>query len=128
MATPNSNRLFSRVTRFALLLEFILFVTLLLFTKSLLYGIISLAAAVFTISGFQLMIKGFDKFIHRQKGMPLALYALFKLLLIFLAFYLLSRFSVMAVISFTLGLSMIVGGIMVEAFTQVYRELFNGRT
>jgi len=98
------------------------------FTKNLLYGIMALAGAAFAIFGFIVMIKAFDNFVYRRKGGVLVGLSLVKLLLVTGLIYLLSRHSLLAVLSFAAGLLTPIGGIMAEALCQMGKALFHGRT
>jgi hypothetical protein len=112
----------------AVFIAVLIFIVLLIFTKNLLYCIIALIAAALAITGFIIMIKTFDSYVAGQKRGALLIVSLSKLTLITTLYYLLSLHSMIAVMSFTLGLLIIVGGIMVEGAFQMYTGLFNGRT
>lgn len=99
------------------------------FTKSLIYCIITLLATIIGILSFLTMIKIIDRYLTKQKGKFLIfISSFFKIVLIIAIFYLLSKISDAAIFFFILGLSTVVLSIMIEGAYQIFRNISNGRT
>lgn len=99
------------------------------FTKSIIYCIITLLATIVGILSFLIMIKIIDRYLTKQKGKFLFFFSSFlKIVLIIAIFYPLSKISDAAILFFILGLSTVVLAIMIESAYQIFRNISNGRT
>ena len=99
------------------------------FTKSLIYCIITLLATLVGILSFLAMIKIIDRYLTKQKGKFLIFFSSFlKIVLIIAIFYPLSKISDAAIFFFILGLFTVVLSIMIESAYQIFRNISNGRT
>jgi hypothetical protein len=135
MEKTTSSQLIKRLIKLAILTSGLLLFPIYFFTKSLFYSIICCSGAIISISGFILMIKMTDRVLKNGKGQLLfALALFFKLAVIALSVYLVSRVSVSAVLFLILGLSIIVIAIGMEGIYQLFhsknknmRGVFNGR-
>ena len=123
------------VLKLAIVTQGLFIIPIYFFTKSIFYSIIFCSGAIISISGFILMIKMTDRVLNKGKGQLLFAMALFfKLGVIALSVYLVSRVSVSAVFFHILGLSIIVIVIGMEGIYQLFhskkknmRGIFNGR-
>jgi hypothetical protein len=123
MEKITSSQLIKRLIILALVILFLLMIPIYIFTKSIFYSIIFCSGAIISISGFILMIKMTDRVLTRRKGQLLFTVALFfKLAVIALSLYLVSRVSGSAVIFLILGLSVIVIAIGMESIYQLYHS------
>ena len=135
MEKKTSSQLIKRLIKLAIVTTVLLMIPIYFFTKSIFYSIIFCSGAIISISGFLLMIKMTDRVLNTEKGQPLFAMALFfKLGVIALSVYLVSRVSVSAVLFHILGLSIIVIAIGMEGIYQLFhsrnkkmRSVFNGR-
>jgi hypothetical protein len=136
MEKNTSPQLIKRLIKLAIVTPVLLIIPIYIFTKSVFYSIIFCSGAILSISGFILMIKMTDRVLNKGKGHLLYAMALFfKLGVIALSVYLVSRVSVSAVLFYILGLSIIVIAIGMEGIYQLFhsknknmRGVFNGRT
>jgi hypothetical protein len=135
MEKKTSSQLIKRLIKLAIVTLGILMIPIYFFTKSMFYSIIFCSGAIISISGFILMIKMTDRVLNKGKGQLLFAMALFfKLGVIALSVYLVSRVSGSAVLFHILGLSIIVIAIGMEGIYQLFhsrnknmRGVFNGR-
>lgn len=98
-----------------------------IFTKDLIYCIITFVASAIAISGFFIMIKLIDKYFKTGEGKTLFFFFMFlKLVIISAVFYPVSRVSEQAILFYILGLSIIVISAMIEGFYQIYRSFTHG--
>lgn len=111
----------------SILIQVILVFFIYIFTKNSIYIIITLLAAVISISGFMMMIKIIDRIITAGKGTGLFFISgFFKLVIIAAIFYPISKISESAVLFYILGLSTIVISILFESCYQLFRKMSNG--
>ncbi len=135
MEKTTSSQLIKRLIKQAIVTTGLLMIPIYFFTKSIFYSIIFCSGAIIIISGFIIMIKMTDRVLNKGKGQLLFAMALFfKLGVIALSVYLVSRVSVSAVLFHILGLSIIVIAIGMEGIYQFFhsrnknmRSVFNGR-
>ena len=135
MEKTTSSQLIKRLIKQAIVTTGLLMIPIYFFTKSIFYSIIFCSGAIISISGFIIMIKMTDRVLNKGKGQLLFAMALFfKLGVIALSVYLVSRVSVSAVLFHILGLSIIVIAIGMEGIYQLFhsrnkkmRSVFNGR-
>jgi hypothetical protein len=123
MEKITSSQLIKRLIILAIVTLVLLMIPIYIFTKSIFYSIIFCSGAIISISGFILMIKMTDRVLNQRKGQLLFTVALFfKLGVIALSLYLVSRVSGSAVIFLILGLSVIVIAIGMEGIYQLYHS------
>ena len=135
MEKTTSSQLIKRLIIRAIVTSCLLMVPIYFFTKSVFYSIIFCSGAIISISGFIIMIKMTDRLLNKGKGQLLFVMALFfKLGVIALSVYLVSRVSFNTLPFFILGLSIIVIAIGMEGIHQLFRSrnknmrgVFNGR-
>ncbi|MCK4943916.1 MAG: ATP synthase subunit I [Candidatus Aminicenantes bacterium] len=129
MAKENNTRIIKRILRISMVSQIIIIGLIYVFTKSLIYCIITLLATIIGILSFLTMIKIIDRYLTKQKGKFLIfISSFFKIVLIIAIFYLLSKISDAAIFFFILGLSTVVLSIMIEGAYQIFRNISNGRT
>ncbi len=129
MAKENNTRIIKRILRISMVSQIIIIGLIYVFTKSLIYCIITLLATIIGILSFLTMIKIIDRYLTKQKGKFLIfISSFFKIVLIIAIFYLLSKISDAAIFFFILGLSTVVLSIMIEGVYQIFRNISNGRT
>ena len=127
MKKENSNQILKRIVVTSILLQIISFLVIFIFTKRLIYSIISLLAATISFAGFILMIKLIDKILKTKKGNGLFfLFGFFKMVVIALVFYPISKISDIAVVIYIYGLSTIILAIMVEGGYQLFKKQYHG--
>ncbi len=98
-----------------------------IFTKNIIYCIITLWASTIALLGFSIMIKLIDKYFKTGKGKALFFLFMFsKLALISAIFYPVSRISEEAILFYILGLSVIVISTITEGIYQIYRSFTHG--
>jgi len=118
-----SSRMIKRLLKMSVYSSLILMVLIFIFTKYFFYSIIFLLGAIISISGFLLMIKMIDRILKKGKGQWLFFLVLFaQLIVITLAFYVVSRVAKGAVLVHILGLSIIVLAIFMEGIYQFSRK------
>jgi hypothetical protein len=135
MEKKTSSQLINRLIKLAIVTPVLLMIPIYFFTKSMFYSIIFCSGAIISISGFVIMIKMTDRVLNTGKGQLLFAMALFfKLGVIALSVYLVSRVSLNAVLFHILGLSIIVIAIGMEGIYQLFHSrnknmgsVFNGR-
>ena len=135
MEKKTSPQLIKRLIKLAIITLVLLMIPIYFFTKSMFYSIIFCSGAIISISGFVIMIKMTDRVLNTGKGQLLFAMALFfKLGVIALSVYLVSRVSIIAVLFHILGLSIIVIAIGMEGIYQLFHSrkkkmesVFNGR-
>jgi len=129
MAKENNTRIIKRILRISIVSQIIIIGLIYVFTKSLIYCIITLLATIIGILSFLTMIKIIDRYLTKQKGKFLIFFSsFFKIVLIIAIFYPLSKISDAAIFFFILGLSTVVLSIMIEGAYQIFRNISNGRT
>jgi hypothetical protein len=123
MEKTTSSQLIKRLIKLAFVTSGLLMIPIYFFTKSMFYSIICCSGAIISISGFILMIKMTDRVLKNGKGQLLFAMALFfKLGVIALSVYLVSRVSFSAVLFHILGLSIIVIAIGMEGIYQLFHS------
>ena len=129
MQKETSDILIRRIFKISFYLEFIAPILIYFFTKKAFYSILFLLGSVISQVGFLLMIHMIDKCLKKKKGFLLFfITGLGKMVVISLAFFLISRVSKTAVLFYMGGISLIVAAIMAEAVSQFFRSFRNGRT
>ena len=129
MKKENSKIIFSRIIKNSIIIEGASLVFIFFFTKDLLCCIISFMAAFLSVAGFLVMILIIDKYTKEKCKLSFFFFiSSSKFILITLGFYLASIISLEAALFFLLGISVIVMGIIGEAFYQIYRNFVSGRT
>ena len=107
--------------------EIISIITILFFTKSLIYCIISITGAAISISGFVLLIQLTDRMLKKGKGKAMFfLLAQAKLLVIAGVFYALSRLTKFGAVFFIQGIAIVYLAIIIEGLSQLFGNLSNG--
>jgi len=107
--------------------EILAVVLIFLFTKSIIYCIISLTGAAIGITGFFILIRQTDRILEKGKGKTMFfLSGLVKLLVIVGTFYLISVLAQNGIIYFIQGLVMIYLGIAGAGVQRLFRNLFHG--
>jgi len=98
-----------------------------IFTKSIIYCIISITGATISIAGFTLLIHSTDRLLKKGKGKTMFfLLAQAKLVVIAGTFYALSRLTKIGVVFFIQGIAVIYLAILVEGLIQLAGNLDNG--
>ena len=117
----------SRVTGKAIAAEIISLIIIFIFTKSVIYCIISITGAAISIAGFVLLIKSTDRMLKKGKGKVMFfLLAQVKLLIIAGVFYALSRLTKTGLVFYVQGIVIIYLAIMIEGLLNLARRLGNG--
>ena len=129
MEKENKPNIIKKILAMSMISQIIITSLIYIFTKNIIYCIITLLATAIGISSFLVMIKLVDRYIKKKRGRLLFFACTFlKIILISSIFYLLSRISDKAILFFMLGLSTIVISIIIEGTYQIFRNISNGRT
>lgn len=127
MEKKADTNIINRILRISVISQIILIIFIYFFTNNYLYCIITILAAIIGITGFVIMIKSLDKCLSSGRKKAIFFITGFvKLIVISLAFILISRISETAVLFYLLGLSVIVISAMIEGAYQIYRSFSNG--
>jgi hypothetical protein len=106
----------AKVAGKALAAEAVALILIFIFTKSIIYCIISLTGAAISITGFVLLIKSTDRMLKKGKGKVMFfLLAQGKLLIIAGVFYALSRLTKSGIIFYVQGITITYLAIVIEA-------------
>lgn len=127
MRKKNSRDIPDAVIGKAVAAEAVSLLLIFIFTKSLIYCIISLAGAAISITGFVLLIKSTDRMLKKGKGKAMFfLLAQAKLLVIAGAFYAVSRLSRSGAVFFIQGIAIIYLAIIIEGLIRLSGNLGHG--
>lgn len=127
MEKKSNPDILSRVTGKAIGAEIVSLIIIFIFTKSVIYCIISITGAAISITGFVLLIKSTDRMLKKGKGKTMFfLLAQVKLLIIAGFFYALSRLTKTGVIFYIQGVAIIYLAIMIEGLINLSGSLGNG--
>ncbi|MEI6613902.1 MAG: hypothetical protein WCL37_03315 [Chrysiogenales bacterium] len=127
MNKKNKPDILSKLVVKALGAEIVSLIIIFIFTKSIVYCIISLTGAAISIVGFVLLIQSTDRMLKKGKGkMMFFLLAQAKLLIIAGTFYALSRLTKIGIVFFIQGIATIYLAITIEGLIQLYGKLANG--
>lgn len=115
MTKKNNRDILAAVVRNAAIAEAVLLIVIFIFTKRLIYCIISITGAAISITGFVLLIKSADRLLKKGKGKAMFfLLAQAKLLIIAAVFYAFSRLAKTGVVFFVQGIAIVYLAIMIE--------------
>lgn len=129
MEKKSSSSIVKRILKIAIYSQIIITTLVFIFTKQIIYSIITLLASGLGIFGFIIMTKLLDRYLKKGRGKGLFFFvAFFKIILISVIFYPISHISESAVLFYIQGLSIIVFATMVEGMIQLIRNLSSGRT
>ena len=129
MKKKSSASIIKRILKIAILSQIIISTLVFIFTKQVIYSIISILASALGIFGFIIMTKLLDRYLKKGRGKVLFFFvAFFKIILIAVIFYPISRISEFAVLFYIQGLSIIVFATLVEGMIQLVGNFSNGRT
>ena len=118
MRKKNNRDILASVAGKAIATEAVALLCIFIFTKSIIYCIISLAGAAISATGFVLLIRSTDRLLKKGKGKAMFfLLAQAKLLVIAGAFYAFSRLTKSGVIFFVQGIAVIYLAIIIEGLT-----------
>jgi hypothetical protein len=127
MKKKNKRDIISKLTGKAIGAEIVSLIIIFIFTKNIIYCIISITGAAISIAGFVLLIQSTDRMLKKGKGKTMFfLLAQAKLLVIAGTFYALSRLTKIGVVFFIQGIAIIYLAIMIEGLIQLYGNLSNG--
>jgi hypothetical protein len=127
MKIKNNPDILAKVAREATGAEIISLIIIFIFTKSIIYCIISITGAAIGITGFILLIKSTDRMLKKGKGKTMFfLLTQAKLLVIAGTFYAFSRLTQIGAVFFIQGIAIIYLGIMIEGLVQLCGNLSNG--
>jgi hypothetical protein len=127
MKKKNKRDILSKLTGKAIGAEIVSLIIIFIFTKNIIYCIISITGAAISIAGFVLLIQSTDRMLKKGKGKTMFfLLAQAKLLVIAGTFYALSRLTKIGVVFFIQGIAIIYLAIMIEGLIQLYGNLSNG--
>jgi len=111
----------------ASVVEAISLLLIFIFTKSVIYCIISLTGAAISITGFALLIRSTDRMLKKGKGKAMFfVLTQVKLLVIALAFYLFSLLTKTGIVFFIQGISIVYLAIMVFGLIKLSGKLHHG--
>jgi hypothetical protein len=127
MKKKNKPDILSKLTGKAIGAEIVSLIIIFIFTKNIIYCIISITGAAISIAGFVLLIQSTDRMLKKGEGKTMFfLLAQAKLLVIAGTFYALSRLTKIGVVFFIQGIAIIYLAIMIEGLIQLYGNLSNG--
>jgi hypothetical protein len=127
MKKKNKRDIISKLTGKAIGAEIVSLIIIFIFTKNIIYCIISITGAAISIAGFVLLIQSTDRMLKKGKGKTMFfLLAQAKLLVIAGTFYALSRLTKIGVVFFIQGIAIIYLAIMIEGLIQLYGNSSNG--
>jgi hypothetical protein len=117
----------AKVAGKALVAEAVALILIFIFTKSIIYCIISLTGAAISITGFVLLIKSTDRMLKKGKGKVMFfLLAQGKLLIIAGVFYALSRLTKSGIIFYVQGIAITYLAIVIDAVINLSGSLGHG--
>jgi len=129
MEKKNSQSIIRRILKIAIGSQILITTLVFIFTKQVIYSIITILASALGIFGFIIMITLLDRYLKKGKGKMLFFFvAFFKIILISVIFYYISRISETAVLFYIQGLSIVVFATLVEGMIQLLGNFSNGRT
>lgn len=129
MGKKNSNSIINRILKIAICSQIVITTVVFICTNKVIYSIITILASAVGIFGFIIMTKLLDRYLKRGRGKVLFFFAaFFKIILISIIFYFISRISETAVLFYIQGLSIVVFATLVEGMIQLVRNFSNGRT
>jgi hypothetical protein len=124
MKKKSDGALRAKVVGKAIAAEVVSLAVIFIFTKSVIYCIISITGAAISITGFVLLIKSTDRLLKKGKGKVMFfLLAQVKLVIIAGVFYAFSRLEKTGIVFYIQGIAIVYLAIMIEALSQ-----WNGRT
>jgi len=127
MIKKNNSQLPAQVVNKAIAAEAVCLIMIFIFTKSIIYCIISIAGAAISISGFLLLIRSTDRMLKKGKGKAMFfLLAQAKLLVIVGAFYAASRLAKNGAIFFIQGIAVIYLAIIIEGLVRLSGNFGHG--
>jgi hypothetical protein len=123
----NKPDIISKLAGKAVAAEVVSLILIFVFTKSIIYCIISITGAAISIAGFVLLIQSTDRMLKKGKGKTMFfLLAQAKLLIIAGTFYALSRLTKIGVVFFIQGIAIIYLAIMMEGLIKLFGNMGNG--
>ncbi|MBN2399857.1 MAG: hypothetical protein JXI33_05895 [Candidatus Aminicenantes bacterium] len=127
MKKKSNADIFAAVVGKAIATEIVSLIIIFIFTKSLIYCIISITGASISIIGFVLLIKSTDRMLKKGKGKVMFfLLAQMKLLIIAGIFFVFSRLTKTGIIFYIQGIAVVYLAIMIEGLLFFGGRVRNG--
>ena len=116
MKKKSEGDILARVVGKAVAAEAVCLIVIFIFTKSVIYCIISITGAAISMSGFVLLIRSTDRLLEKGKGKVMFfLLAQAKLVIIAGVFYALSRLAKTGIVFYVQGIAVVYLAIMIDA-------------
>jgi len=127
MSKKSNPDILSVLVKKALAAEIVALILIFVFTKSVIYCIISITGAAISIAGFVLLVHSTDRILKKGKGkMMFFLLTQAKIVVIAATFYALSRLTKTGTVFFIQGIASIYLAIMIEGLVRLYGNLGSG--